>query len=380
MGGYPSSKPMKKSLGDLFLREKTLKERGEKVLGFTLTSPAFPPPPIREKILNFYKFSFSYSPAGGDLGLREVLANFYSKKWQVDLKKENVFVGNGGKEVLFILLQVLLKKKGEVILFSPYWPSYVGMVKMAGGKLKILKTSEKHGFYPDLKELERKISSKTRALILNSPCNPTGRVLRQKEVEYLADLSQKRNFILISDEVYEIYDFENLYCSFLKFFHKNIFCVFSASKIFSLCGWRLGWGFGDEKLIEEMKSYQNDLSTSPHTLSQILMREIFREEKKVLRYFSKNKKLAQERRDFVINFLKERKIDFIFPEGGIAIFIKIPSKFKNAFSFSETLLEKEKVSVAPGEIFGHKKYFRMNLALPFEDLKEGLKRIARYYS
>jgi aspartate aminotransferase len=370
---------MEKSLSQFFLREKILKERGEKILGFTLTSPTFPPPPLRGKILNFYKFSFSYSPAGGDLGLKEVLANFYSKKWQVNLKKENVFVGNGGKEVLFILLQVLLKKRGEVILISPYWPSYLRMVKMAGGKLKVLKTSEKQEFYPNLKELEKKISPKTKALILNSPCNPTGKILRQKEVEYLAELSLKRNFILISDEVYEIYDFENLYCSFLKFFHKNIFCVFSASKTFSLCGWRLGWGFGNKNLIEEMKNYQSDLSTSPHTLSQILIREIFKEEKKVLRYFLKNKKLAKERRDFAINFLKEREINFVFPEGGIAIFIKIPFNFKDAFSFSETLLEKERVSVAPGEVFGHKNYFRINIALPLKDLKEGLRRIAKYY-
>lgn len=370
---------MKKSLGDFFLREKILKERGEKVFGFTLTSPTFSPPPLRKKILNFYKSSFSYSPSGGDFGLKEVLANFYSKKWQANLKKENVFVGNGGKEVLFILLQILLKKGGEVILFSPYWPSYPRMVKMAGGKLKILKSSEKDGFYPDIKKLEKEISPKTKALILNSPCNPTGRILRQEDVKYLARLSLKKNFTLISDEVYEIYDFENLYCSFLKFFQKNIFSVFSASKSFSLCGWRLGWGSGNENLIEEMRNYQMNLSTSASTLSQILIRELFKEEKKVSRYFFKNKKLAKERRDFAIKFLRERKIDFVFPEGGIAIFIKIPSNFKEAFSFSEKLLEKEKVSVAPGEVFGEKKYFRMNLSLPPEEVKEGLKRIAKYY-
>lgn len=371
---------MKKSLSYFFIRERILKEKGEKVLGFTLTSPAFPPPIKRENILKLYPHSFPYSPSGGDFSLREILANFYSKKWNTPLKKENTFIGNGGKEVLFILFQLLLKKRGEAIIISPYWPSYLRMVKMAGGNLKIFKTSEREGFYLDVKKLAKKISSKTKVLILNTPCNPTGKVLKEKDVKFLAELSLKKNFILISDEVYEIYDFEKIYCSFLKFFHKNIFCVFSASKIFSLCGWRLGWGFGrNEDIIKEMTDYQSNLSTSPQTLSQLMIGELFKNEKKVLKYFEKNKKMAKERKDFTISFFREKKIDFIFPEGGIAIFVKIPKNFKDSFSFAEKLLLKEKVSVAPGEIFGQKNYFRMNLAVPFEDLKEGLKKIAKFY-
>ncbi|MDI6591469.1 MAG: pyridoxal phosphate-dependent aminotransferase [Patescibacteria group bacterium] len=253
------------------------------------------------------------------------------------------------------------------------------MAKMARGNLKIFKTSERESFYLDVEKLAKKISSKTKVLILNTPCNPTGRVLKEKDVKFLAELSLKKNFILISDEVYEIYDFEKIYCSFLKFFHKNIFCVFSASKIFSLCGWRLGWGFGNENIIKEMRDYQSNLSTSPSTFSQLMIRELFKNEKEVLKYFEKNEKMAKERRDFATSFLRKKKIDFIFPEGGIAIFVKIPKNLKDSFSFAEKLLLKEKVSVAPGEIFGQKNYFRMNLAVPLEDLKEGLKKIAKFY-
>ncbi|MDI6591470.1 MAG: aminotransferase class I/II-fold pyridoxal phosphate-dependent enzyme [Patescibacteria group bacterium] len=104
---------MKNSLSYFFIRERILKEKGGKIFGFTLTSPTFPPPIKRENILKLYPRSFSYSPSGGDFSLREILANFYSKKWNTSLKKENVFVGNGGKEVLFILFQILLKKGGS---------------------------------------------------------------------------------------------------------------------------------------------------------------------------------------------------------------------------------------------------------------------------
>ena len=370
---------MDKSLDYFFTKEKILKEKGKKILGFTLISPTFPPPPLKEKILKNLPLSFSYSPSGGEFALREALANFYSQKEKALLKKENVFIGNGGKEIIYILLQVLLNGSGEVILVSPYWAPYPRMVKIAGGRTNVFKTSSKDNFYPDVEKLIKKISPKTKALILNTPSNPSGQVLREKDAKLLAEISLKKNFVLIADEVYYIYDYENHYCSFLKFFHKNIFCVFSASKILSLCGWRLGWGFGNQGLIETMVRYQANLSTSAHTLSQLIIRDLFRERKEVLNFLLKNKEEARKRRDLVVSLLRKRNINFIFPEGGLAILVKIPYSFRDAFSFAQTLLEKERVSVAPGEIFGEKKYFRMNLALSQEDIKEGIQKIAKYY-
>ena len=370
---------MKKSLNYFFSKAKELKEKGEKVIALTLTSPEFSPPPLRERILKFYKKSFSYLPSGGDFKLRETLAKFYSKKWNVPLKKENTFVGSGGKEILFILLQLLLRKGGEAIIISPYWPSYPQMIKMAQGKVKILRTSEKKSFYLDVKKLEKEISPSTKVLIVNTPCNPTGRVLKNEDVKFLSELSLKKNFILISDEVYEIYDYEKKYVSFLKYFHKNIFCVFSASKTFSLCGWRVGWGFGKEDLISKMIDYQANLTTSPSSLSQLVIRDFFEKSQEIEKYFEKTRKEAQKRRELAIKFLRKKGIKFVFPEGGIAIFIKIPSNFKNAFSFAQTLLEKEKVSVAPGEIFGQRFYIRLNLAVSTDALEEGFKRILKYY-
>lgn len=370
---------MKKSLSYFFSKEKFLKEKGERILGFTLISPTFPPPIKKKNVLKFLPFSFQYSPSGGDFQLREILAKFYSQKNKISLKKENVFVGNGGKEVLYILLRVLLKKGEEVILSSPYWPSYLRMIKMTGGKPKIIKSLEKTGFYPDVKKIAKEITNKTKLIIINSPCNPTGRILKKDDLKFLAELSLKKDIFLVSDEVYEIYDFENCFFSLLKFFHKNVFCVFSASKIFSMCGWRVGWGIGDKNLINEMIEYQANLSTSPHTLSQLIVRELFKDKEKILNYFSKIKIEAKKRRDLAISLLRKKKVEFIFPEGGIAMFIKIPPSFKDSFSFAQKLLEKEKVSVAPGEIFGEKKYFRINLALPIKDIKEGVKRIIKYY-
>lgn len=372
---------MKKSLAYFFAKEKALKEKGEKVLGFTLISPEFPPPAsLEENMTRLYPRSFSYSTSGGDFALRDTLASFYSKKWSQPLKRENVFVGNGGKESLFILLQILLKKGGEAIVISPYWSSYPRMVASTPGKLKIFKTSEKNGFYPDVKKLAKEITSKTKVLILNTPCNPTGKILKEEDVKFLAELSKKKNFFIISDEVYEIYDYEGYYSSFLKFFNKNIFCVFSASKSFSLCGWRLGWGFGEKKLIEEMADYQSNLSTSPHTLSQLVIKEFFEKPEALSLHFDTNKKEAKARRDMAASFLAGKNISYILPEGGIAICVKIPPSFKDTYAFAEALLSEEKVSVAPGEIFGQKNYFRMNLSLPVEDIKEGLNRIAKFYS
>jgi len=370
---------MKKTLTHFFSKEEKLRAKGKRIFGMTLTSPNFPPPPMQKRIQNLYKFSFPYFPSGGDFELKRIFAKNYSARWKAKLKEENVFIGNGGKEIIFILLQILLSKGGEAIIVSPYWPSYPRMIKMAKSKTKIFKTSEKDGFYIDVKKLEKEISSRTKVLILNTPCNPTGRILKEEEVKYLARLALKKNFILIADEVYEAYDYENRYCSFLKFFNKNIFCIFSASKSFSLCGWRLGWGFGDKNLIEEMKFYQGDLSTSPHSLSQLVIKDIFKDSKGVSFHFEKAKKETMKKRDFIVSFFEINKINFVLPEGGIAIFVKIPKSFKDSFSFCDKLLEAERVAIAPGKIFGEDKYFRLNIAISLDDLKEIAKRLKKYY-
>jgi aspartate aminotransferase len=367
-----------KTLAYFYQKEREIKEKGGKVIGLTLTSPTFPSPPLKKRVLRLLPHSFSYSLSGGNLNLRETLANFYSKKWNIKLSKENVFIGNGGKEILFILLNLILKDGGEVIIISPYWSSYPRIVKRTKGNFKIFKTLEKDNFYPNVESLAKEINKKTKAIIINTPNNPTGKILREKDIKFLVEIVKKKNILLISDEVYEIYDFEGLYCSFLKYFSKNIFCVFSASKIFSMCGWRLGWCFGDPKLIEEMKDYQADLSTSPHTLSQLVVNEILND-KNLQKYLEKNRELAKERRDIAVDFFSKKRIDFIFPEGGIALFVKIPQRFRKASQFAKILLEREKVSVAPGEIFGEEKFFRINLAVNIEDLKEGLRRIAKFY-
>lgn len=353
---------------------------GHKVLGFTLTSPEFPPPAWLEKeVSKVYKHSFPYLPSGGDFVLRQQLADAYSSRWQRKFKEENVFIGSGAKEILYILLTLLLKKGGEVIVIAPYWATYPKMVELLKGKVKIVKTSAEDGFYPDVNKIAKAVSAKTKAIILTSPNNPTGRVLKKEDVKSLAALAVKKNFVLICDEVYEIYDYDEVYASALKFFNKNVFCLFSSSKTYSLCGWRLGWGIGDKDIIKEMISVQSEVTTSPNSLAQLAFRNLFKSPRKLEAYFTQNRKLGKERRDLAIAYLEKKGVDFIYPEGCIAIFIKIPDNFSNAFDFCNMLLDKEKISVAPGEIFGEKKYFRMNLAVSISNLKKGMERILKHY-
>lgn len=373
---------MKPTLNHFFTKAKKMAESGDKkqILNFTLTSPEFPPPIwVKNEINKVYNNSFSYLPSGGDFILRQELANFYSDKWNKNFKRENVFIGTGGKEVIYILLSSLLEKPGEVVIISPYWASYPKMTELLKGKVKIVRTFAKKGFYPDMEKIAEAIGKKTKAVIINSPNNPTGRILKEKDVKFLADLALKKNFILICDEVYEIYDYENLYVSALKFFNKNVFCVFSISKTFGLCGWRLGWAIAGENITKKMIDIQSEITTCANALSQLVFRNLYKNPKKLNKYFLENKKLALERRNFAIDFFEKKHIDFIHPEGCIAIFIKIPKKFKNGFSFASHLLEKQGVSTAPGEIFGEKNYFRVNLAVSLNILKKGLDIISKYY-
>ncbi|MFH1657500.1 MAG: aminotransferase class I/II-fold pyridoxal phosphate-dependent enzyme [bacterium] len=370
----------KPSLLYYFAKAKRLQAEGKDVLGFTLTSPEFSPPPwLKEEVQKIYEKSFPYLPSGGDFELRRKLADHYSQKWTTKFEEKNLFVGAGGKEVLYVLLSLLLKKGGEVVVFSPHWATYPKVVDILHGKTKYVVGSEKDGFYPSVDKLKKVITAKTRVVILNSPNNPTGRIAKEEDVKALAELALKKNFILICDEVYENYDYENVYVSALKHFNKNVFCVFSSSKSFSLCGWRVGWGVGDSNIIQDMINVQSEISTSPNSLSQLALKSVFDSPQRLSDYLAETRAMAKERRDLAVAFLKEKNINFIYPEGCIAIFIKIPQKYKDSFAFTDDLLEKDLVSVAPGSIFGVKNYFRMNLSVSIDYLKKGLERIAKYY-
>lgn len=370
----------KPSLLYYFAKAKRLQAEGKDVLGFTLTSPEFPAPDwLEEEVRKIFSQSFPYLPSGGDFELRRKLADNYAQKWNCQLAEGNLFVGTGGKEVLYILLSLLLKKGGEVVVFSPHWATYSKMVDLLGGKMKCVAGSEKDGFYPNLEKLKKTITSKTKAVILNSPNNPTGRITKEEDVKALAELALKKNFVLICDEVYENYDYENIYVSALKYFNKNVFCVFSASKTFSLCGWRIGWGAGDAEIVQNMINIQSEITTSPNSLAQLALKSLFSSEQKLKDYLETTRNEAKKRRDLAVAFLREKKIDFIYPEGCIAVFVRIPKKYNDSFVFTDDLLEKDLVSVAPGSIFGAKKYFRMNLSVSIDMLKKGLERIAKYY-
>lgn len=146
-----------------------------------------------------------------------------------------------------------------------------------------------------------------------------------------------------------------------------------------MCGWRVGWGIGDKELVKKMINIQSEITTSPNAISQLALKELFSKPKQIQEYLVSINKKAKMRRNLAVRLFKKNKVDFVYIQGGIAIFVKIPDSFKNAFSFAEKLLEEQKVSVAPGEFFGWKNYFRMNLASSPKNIREGIKRIANYY-
>lgn len=372
-----------KSLLSFFAKAKKMAAKGEKILGFTLTSPEFEPPSqLKKYIARAYKYSFPYLPAGGDFQLRQRIADFYGKAWGGNFNQDNVFVGAGGKEVIFILLSTILeqgKQNQEVIIISPYWPTYPKVVDILGGRKVFIRTSDKNNFVLDVDKIEKAITRKTKTIIINTPGNPSGQIIPENKIKKLTFLAKKKDVIILFDEVYEAYDYQGLFVSALKYFNKNIFSVFSASKSFSLCGWRVGWGIGDQELVKKMINIQSEITTSPNAISQLALKELFSKPKQIQEYLAKINKKAKMRRNLAVRLFKKSKIDFISPQGGIAIFVKIPDSFKNAFSFAESLLEEQKVSVAPGELFGWKNYFRVNLATSPRNIKEGIKRIAKYY-
>ncbi|MDR5658136.1 pyridoxal phosphate-dependent aminotransferase [Serpentinicella sp. ANB-PHB4] len=372
-------------------KAKEMKAKGINVIGFGVGEPDFNTPDnIRLKAINAIENkNLGYTPASGLPELKEVICKKLKKDNNLDYEKENIIVSNGAKHSLYNVFQAICNPGDEVIIPTPYWVSYPELVKMADATPVYIECSEENSFKMDTEVLKESITKNTKAIILNSPSNPTGSVYTKNELEEIAEIAVENNILVVSDEIYEklIYDnFEHVSIASLNDEIKDLTIVVNGmSKAYAMTGWRIGYTASNKSIAKVMSNIQSHSTSNPNTIAQYASIEGIQGSQQ----FIEEMRLSfDERRKYMVDRINNIEgLSCIVPKGAFYIMMNITEfigkeikgkLIMNSVDFSELLLEKANVAIVPGKAFGSDNFMRISYANSMENIKEGLTRIEAF--
>ncbi|MBN1534888.1 MAG: pyridoxal phosphate-dependent aminotransferase [Spirochaetes bacterium] len=371
-----------------------LKSQGVDVIGFGAGEPDFDTPvQIKNAAIQAIETGKTkYTPAGGIVELKQAITAKFRRDNGLEYKASEVTVNCGGKHSFYNLMQVILDEGDEVIIPAPYWVSYPPMVTLAEGVPVILQCSEENGFKLVPEQLKKAISSKTKAIVINSPSNPTGAAYSREELEALAGVLQGKDILIISDDIYEsiVYDgrrFVNM-ANISDALKRMSIILNGVSKAYSMTGWRIGYMAGEESIIKAVETLQSQSTSNPTSISQWASVEALAGDQSVigdmLSAFARRRKIIAEGLD-AIPCVSCRKPDgafYAFPcvseVFNMRGWAEIAAKYKGEFNspmLCSYLLDEAKVAVVPGIEFGNDNYLRLSFALSDDQITKGIVRI-----
>ena len=363
-------------------KAKQLSAEGKDICNLSAGEPDFDAPKeiinsTSEAIFNGYT---KYGPAAGDLELRKAIAKKLQTQNNLNVDFENVMVTNGAKQAIYNLFQVLLNDGDEVIIPAPYWLSYPQMVRLAGGKPVFLNSSAKDGFRINIHDLKLKITSKTKFIIINSPNNPTGRVMPKEELLQIAEVVREhKNINILSDEIYELIlkkEFHHLsLASLATDIKERIFIINGFAKGWAMTGWRVGYLVGQKDVIKASSALQ---SQSTSNVCSFVQRGALEALKTNQEFFLKINEHYDLRRKILYQGLKDIEGLFIQPpNGAFYAFPRLPDNSMTSVEFCKRMLDDYGLVVVPGKPFGDDQCFRISCASSKEKIIDGLSRLKK---
>jgi aspartate aminotransferase len=325
-----------------------------------------------------------YTNASGLKALRDAIAARYNRRYGLSLGQQHVIAGSGGKQELFNVAMALLRDGDEVIIPAPYWVSFPDQVAFAGATPVFAPTNPDNHFRVRLTDIEAVATERTRGVILNSPCNPTGAVIRGAEVEKIVEWCAARDAFLVFDETYELFVYDdNEHVSAIRWFEKypeTVLVVNSMSKTFAMTGWRLGYAVAHPEIISALGKIQSHSTSNPSTIAQHAAIEALSGsvDGDVRRMYD----AYCERRAWLVRALNDVPgICCTDPDGAFYVFPDIRAYFgkhgiRDSQTFADFLLDEARVAVVPGGAFGADDYVRISYATSMERIQEGIARIA----
>lgn len=373
---------------EISARAKAMKAEGIDVISFSVGEPDFNTPENIRKIAidRINRGGIGYTDASGIPLLKEVICSKL-KENNLEYQPNQIVVSNGAKHSLSNALQAICNPGDEVIIQAPYWVSYYELIKMAGALPAVYQTTAAENFKMDPMELEFLVAENTKAILLNSPSNPTGVVYTAEELLEIGRFAYEHDLYIISDEIYEklVYGVEHVSIASLSpQLYERTIVINGVSKAYAMTGWRLGYSASSPEIAKMMANIQSHQTSNPNTISQYAAIEALMGDQSEI----ENMRVAFEgRRDLMVSLLDEVPgIGYVRPDGAFYVMVDI-SGFKNAANNIETsvdfaarLLEEKHVAVIPGIAFGNDDYIRLSYATSNENIERGITKIAQFLS
>ena len=362
-----------------------LRREGIDVVDFGAGEPDFPTPDnIKAAAIRAIEANFTkYTNTGGAQDIREAICERHRLDFGTNYSVPECLVTVGGKHAIFNLIQALINPGDEVIVPVPYWVTYKDVVNYAGGKCVFVETDEKTGFEVSAALIERHLTPKTKLVIINSPCNPSGGVLSKEEFRAIFELTSRRDIYLMTDECYckFLYNSEPFSVAAFPGAKETVLVAGSLSKTYAMTGWRIGFALAPAPIIGAMLKLQSHTTSNPTSISQKAGVEAMRGPQDSIPVM-----LAEyrRRRDFVLERLRSIPgVSIVTPKGAFYAYPNISVAFrsgriKNSLDFSTALLEEAHVAVVPGEAFGTQDHIRLSYATSMGELERGLDRLHRF--
>ncbi len=369
-------------------KAKTMKQRGFDIIDFGVVEPDFDTPEnIKEAAIKAVRDGFTkYTAVGGIDELKDAIIEKFKRDNDLVYARNEILVSCGGKHSIFNLCMAMFDAGDEVLIPAPYWVSYPEMVVLAGAEPVIVPSREDRDFKITAGDINEYISPATKAVIINSPSNPTGSAYTADELKLIADVCLKKGVFIISDEIYEKLCYDNhqfvSIASFSEDVKKQTIVLNGVSKTYAMTGWRIGYAAGPKELIKAMADIQSQSTSNPTSISQKASVEALNGPQDTVANMAAE---FDKRRKVIVEGLNNIKgIKCILPKGAFYVFPNVRRLLNKRFNnkaintstdLADFLLEQAEVAVVPGDAFGGWNYIRLSYATSMENIKEGLKRI-----
>jgi aspartate aminotransferase len=369
-------------------KARQLRASGVHVFDFSLGEPDFATPPhICEAAIQAMRQGLThYTPAEGLPELRAAIASRYVSRYGLECGAEQVMVSNGAKHAIHNALTATCGPGDEVIIPTPYWVSYSDLVEMTGARAVLVETSQEKGFRLSPARLADALSCRTRLVMLNSPCNPTGTVHSRSELTALADVILESRAAVLSDEIYENLVYEDAestcFATLRPGLAERTITISGASKTYAMTGWRMGWSVGPSAIIRAMANVQSQQAGCPSSISQHATLAALAGSQECV---ERMRREFDARRAIVCDRLRAlRAVRFCEPRGAFYVFFDVSQLFgkqvagqiiTDSVQFCHAALEVGHVNMVPGSAFGAEGYVRLSFAASRENLEAGLDRL-----
>lgn len=364
-----------------------LKQNGIDVINLSAGQPDFPTPEnVKEAGIKAIRENKTYyTPSSGIPELKTAVADKLKRDNNLDYNNKQIIISCGAKHSAYNAIQAITNPDEEIIIPVPYWVSYPEMVKLAGALPVFLETEKQNQYKITPEALQSNITSRTKALLFNSPGNPSGTIYTESEIKFLADIIAKNDIFVISDEIYEylIYD-GNKHVSIASLNAKIkelTILINGISKSASMTGWRIGYTAAAEEIVKNMNKIQGHSTSNPTSISQYAAVEALASSHEYARYMLPK---FDERRKYIFNALSELdRVKVFLPGGAFYIFPDISEFFGKKYkayditdsvSFCEFMLEEQNIAIVPGKAFGNDNCVRISYATSLENIQKAMER------